>query len=59
MDSKGGGEVPEMGLEEWNKSFMSMKEMMKDLYYKNQPHEDEAYSIKGGDGRDPFEPFSP
>ena len=34
MDSKGGGEIPEMGHEEWMKAFMRIKEMVDDMYYK-------------------------
>jgi hypothetical protein len=59
MATKGGGEVPEMSLEEWEKTFMSMKEMVEALYYKNQPHGDEVSSVKGGDGGGPIEPSSP
>ena len=40
---------------------MIMKEMVKELHYKDQPHEDEVSSVKGkygGDGEDSSNPSS-
>ena len=50
MTSRVGGEVLEMSLVEWKKYFMSLKEMVEVVYYKNGPHEDEVSFVNGGDG---------
>lgn len=61
MDSKGRGKVPKMSHEQWKKSFMSLKEMIEALYFKNQPNEAMASLVRGGggEGGDPFESSSP
>lgn len=59
MATQGGGEVPDMSLEEWQKALMGMKEMIEALYYKDQHHEDEVSSMKGKDGGGPSDLSSP